>query len=288
VQLDPRTIREASFTLAPSGYNPEQVDDLLASLADEILETGSVEATRVTPAGLTTVPAGYSQHEVDAFLSQLAQHRSTDPAQAEATSDANSAASTHTSDGDDDRAEEHTVTGQATSQPVIAGESMPLVAIDELIAPGTLPHAVQRTKQVVVELEEFLEQQLELAKAACNEAITHTNTDCSNTLQTAESIAQSALTMVEGVADDIQTETSRAVIHLRHQFEEQLSTTRSTFETQLGECETTIESQLQRLLENATTKTHQLQAEIRDIHAYVQDSLNDARSVLTNTHQKAA
>jgi DivIVA domain-containing protein len=52
--IDPAGIRNASFTLTPTGYNPEEVDRFLAQLADE-LESAPVAAAPVAAAPVATV-----------------------------------------------------------------------------------------------------------------------------------------------------------------------------------------------------------------------------------------
>ena len=43
--IDLASIRNASFTLTPTGYNPEEVDRFLSDLADELAESLSAPAT---------------------------------------------------------------------------------------------------------------------------------------------------------------------------------------------------------------------------------------------------
>ena len=42
--VDLASIRNASFTLTPTGYNPEEVDQFLADLADQLSEMPVAEA----------------------------------------------------------------------------------------------------------------------------------------------------------------------------------------------------------------------------------------------------
>ena len=43
--IDLASIRNASFTLTPTGYNPEEVDRFLSDLADQLAESLSAPAT---------------------------------------------------------------------------------------------------------------------------------------------------------------------------------------------------------------------------------------------------
>ena len=54
--IDLASIRNASFTLTPTGYNPEEVDRFLADLADQLeAQPISIDAA---PAAATGRPAG--------------------------------------------------------------------------------------------------------------------------------------------------------------------------------------------------------------------------------------
>jgi DivIVA domain-containing protein len=67
--VDPASIRNASFSLTPTGYNPEEVDRYLAELADGI---ATADAFDVRNASFSLTPTGYNPEEVDEYLSQIA------------------------------------------------------------------------------------------------------------------------------------------------------------------------------------------------------------------------
>jgi cell division septum initiation protein DivIVA len=84
--LNHETIRNASFSLVPIGYNPEEVDSIFNALAEkvaggepvtELLATASFEATGV----------GYAPDEVDEFLAMLDADNSDDAVETMADSD---------------------------------------------------------------------------------------------------------------------------------------------------------------------------------------------------------
>jgi DivIVA domain-containing protein len=69
--LNPETIRNASFSLMPTGYNPEEVDAALNAVAERIAGDQPLdELVSVTRFAVTDV--GYAQGEVDAFFAELA------------------------------------------------------------------------------------------------------------------------------------------------------------------------------------------------------------------------
>ena len=68
--IDPASIRSASFSLTPTGYNPEEVDRFLGELADAT--SGSIDLAEVRNASFSLTPTGYNPEEVDQFLGSIA------------------------------------------------------------------------------------------------------------------------------------------------------------------------------------------------------------------------
>ena len=68
--VDLASIRNASFSLTPTGYNPEEVDRFLNDLADNGLESANPAAIRNASFSLT--PTGYNPEEVDHYLVDIA------------------------------------------------------------------------------------------------------------------------------------------------------------------------------------------------------------------------
>ena len=69
--IDPASIRSASFSLTPTGYNPEEVDRFLGELADAT--SGSIDLAEVRNASFSLTPTGYNPEEVDQFLGSIAE-----------------------------------------------------------------------------------------------------------------------------------------------------------------------------------------------------------------------
>jgi DivIVA domain-containing protein len=69
--LNPESIRNASFSLMPTGYNPEQVDDALNSVAERLV-AGADIGDLVGHASFEVADVGYAQAEVDHFFAELA------------------------------------------------------------------------------------------------------------------------------------------------------------------------------------------------------------------------
>ena len=76
--IDLASIRNASFSLTPTGYNPEEVDHFLVTLADS--QPGSIDLAAVRNASFTLTPTGYNPEEVDHFLGSIADQLSSAPA----------------------------------------------------------------------------------------------------------------------------------------------------------------------------------------------------------------
>jgi DivIVA domain-containing protein len=71
--LNPESIRNASFSLMPSGYNPEQVDDALNSIAERLV-AGEAITDLVGQVTFDAAEVGYAQPEVDHFFAELGGH----------------------------------------------------------------------------------------------------------------------------------------------------------------------------------------------------------------------
>jgi DivIVA domain-containing protein len=76
--IDMASIRNASFSLTPTGYNPEEVDHFLVTLADTA--PGSIDLSAVRNASFSLTPTGYNPEEVDHFLGSIADQLAADPA----------------------------------------------------------------------------------------------------------------------------------------------------------------------------------------------------------------
>src|SRR6478672_11732625 len=76
--IDPASIRSASFSLTPTGYNPEEVDRFLGELADAT--SGSIDLAEVRNASFSLTPTGYNPEEVDQFLGSIADQLADAPA----------------------------------------------------------------------------------------------------------------------------------------------------------------------------------------------------------------
>ena len=64
--IDLASIRNASFTLTPTGYNPEEVDRFLADLADQLeAQPVSIEAAPPAPLSLPPTPAARPEADID-------------------------------------------------------------------------------------------------------------------------------------------------------------------------------------------------------------------------------
>src|SRR4051794_909445 len=67
--VDPASIRNASFSLTPTGYNPEEVDRFLGDLADDLR---GADPGDIRNASFSLTPTGYNPEEVDEYLAAVA------------------------------------------------------------------------------------------------------------------------------------------------------------------------------------------------------------------------
>jgi DivIVA domain-containing protein len=106
--LDPESIRNASFSLMPTGYNPEQVDDALNLIAERLV-AGDGSADLVGRVSFEVVDVGYAKPEVDHFFAELAEEAAAsadhpvqdeEPAQEEMAAEAATAGEEPASEGE--------------------------------------------------------------------------------------------------------------------------------------------------------------------------------------------
>jgi DivIVA domain-containing protein len=76
--MDLASIRNASFSLTPTGYSPEEVDQFLVELAGS--DPASVDLAHLRNASFSLTPTGYNPEEVDEFLGSIADQLAAAPA----------------------------------------------------------------------------------------------------------------------------------------------------------------------------------------------------------------
>jgi len=76
--MDLASIRNASFSLTPTGYSPEEVDQFLVELAES--DPASVDLAHLRNASFSLTPTGYNPEEVDEFLGSIADQLAAAPA----------------------------------------------------------------------------------------------------------------------------------------------------------------------------------------------------------------
>jgi hypothetical protein len=82
--LNHENIRNASFSLVPIGYNPEEVDSILNALADKVAG-GEPAAELLASASFEATDVGYASDEVDEFFALLDVDNGEDAVAANAT-----------------------------------------------------------------------------------------------------------------------------------------------------------------------------------------------------------
>src|SRR3954447_17036753 len=80
--LNPESIRNTSFSLMPTGYNPEQVDDVLNAIAERLVG-GEDIFDLVGQASFEVADVGYAQGEVDHFFAELSEGAAAQPVEEE-------------------------------------------------------------------------------------------------------------------------------------------------------------------------------------------------------------
>jgi DivIVA domain-containing protein len=151
--LNPEDIRNASFSLLPTGYSPEQVDSVLNEVADAIASGNTGDLALEHSFEHTDV--GYAPREVDEFLSKL---------QSELSSDQADQSEVPVADEDEPVAE---IDGEPTEEPVSIDESEneadeDLIEADEDADALTEPEQIEVEEVASLEAGEDFSDELEV------------------------------------------------------------------------------------------------------------------------------
>jgi hypothetical protein len=296
MDFTPTSIREASFPLTPMGFNPVQVEEALATIAQHVTNGEPVSA-EMFQAEFDTVPAGFSSEHVAAFFAALRQALLEAP-ESRSTTVTDKAESQHSAVSSEDARDAgsdvlseqpatRAVAGEATEKHGSAATGM--AARRAAASTGSsLPTAVERTKLAVSELETFVIHQMEEAKAALRLHIDQTQTDCQNTLETARTVSDQALDTARQRAEVLLDVATRTTNQLRDRFDSELAAMRAAFEEELGRRHAAMQADLEELVTETRMLTQEAHGQILDVHEDVRASLEDARTVLTSPTTRLA
>ena len=308
MDISPAEIRDASFPLVPSGCDPAQVEETLATIAAHV-ENGEPVPSQLFDVDFDTISAGFDPDHVADFFADLKDTLVTSTATAASVPaeeveaeeqpavepDEAPAAEPVTNEGVDGMFVEDKVESvrRSAAEPdrVAAAlspvASRPVTSAPTAIASG-LPGAVERTKLAVAELEAFVIQQMDDARAALRLHIDQTQTDCLNTVDTARTISDQALDTARQRAEALLEVVTRTTNQLRDRFESELASMRSAFEEELAGRHAAIRADLEALVEEAKDLTEEVHQQLAQVHDDVRTSLEDARSILTNPTRRMA
>jgi hypothetical protein len=290
MDITPASIRDASFELTPTGCNPVQVEEALATIAEYVANGEQVPAD-LLDWEFETVSAGFSPEEVAAFFAALRQGLQ-EPSETPvgAAGDAEATCRIGSSDAGVDAVSEPSVASAAERYEEQGAEPI-AVAPRRTAASATdssLPSAVERTKLAVSELETFVIHQMEEAKAALRLHIDQTQTDCQNTLETARTVSDQALDTARQRAEVLLDVATRTTNQLRDRFDSELAAMRAAFEDELGQRHAAIQADLGALVTEARALTQEAHGQILEVHDDVRASLEEARTVLMSPANRLA
>jgi len=296
MDITPASIRDASFALTPMGYNPVQVEEALATIAQHVTHGEPVPAD-LLDGEFENVSAGFSPQEVATFFAALRQDllepSETPPGpagEAEATDPIGSPEAAFDAESD--------VVSEPSAVPALAPERREESDSERIevmpkrtaasVTGSSLPTAVERTKLAVSELETFVIHQMEEAKAALRLHIDQTQTDCQNTLETARTVSDQALDTARQRAEVLLDVATRTTSQLRDRFDSELAAMRAAFEDELARRHAAIQADLGALVSEAQALTQEAHGQILEVHDGVRASLEDARTVLMSPANRLA
>ena len=196
--FDPESIRNASFTLLPTGYNPEHVDTLLDAIATRV-EAGESFVDLVDGAEPESSAVGYAPEEVADFLAALAHHAQDVSADVEIDEPSLAAESSPSDDEVTDAGEAEAETfiyAAAPEQPEWQPESTP---VDLQV----LGQAVHRTSETLGSLQSFIDNEISAMKLAVERQAQETALRC-------ETLLSQAAAEAKTLTDAANAEISRA------------------------------------------------------------------------------
>jgi DivIVA domain-containing protein len=195
--FDPESIRNASFTLLPIGYNPEHVDTLLDAIATRV-EAGEPFADLVDGTEVESSEVGYAPEEVADFLAALGEHAEDASADVELDEVSLAPESSVRDDEVTDAGEVADIFNYAAApeQPEWHPESTP---VDLQV----LGQAVHRTSETLGSLQSFIDNEISAMKLAVERQAQETALRC-------ETLLSEAAAEAKTLTDAANAEISRA------------------------------------------------------------------------------
>jgi DivIVA domain-containing protein len=233
IVLNHENIRNASFSLLPTGYNPEQVDAALNAVAEQ-LAAGEDIGELISTASFQATDVGYAPAEVDAFFSGIAAEaarQTSDAAPAEAPAEDEPAedepAEAYDQPAEDEQDEQSEPAGEIEDDAELeSGQEQGIAYVQapatiEWQAPSNgvfdldvLGQAVDRTADTLASLRSFIDNEIGAMKLAVERQAQETVKRCEQLLHDASAEA-SALTA------EVNEEISRARTAAEQQKEKQ-------------------------------------------------------------------
>jgi cell division septum initiation protein DivIVA len=277
--LNPQTLREASFSLATTGWSPDAVDAYLGDLADQ-LEAGTVdwmlERTRLKDREYRVESPGYVDDEVRSFFARVLESveaavDTTPPSTQEETVMSDEHVETDVDDVD-----EATEAAKAVEPPQIEDVA---VSLDL----GTLTEAIQRAKRTVAGLEAFVESDIAALKASCERQLAACQEECDRALEEARTKSTSCIADAESAAARVKTSAERETEKARRQWQSELQNLRETAEQEIASQRAEAEKAIAEIYAAAERDRGEAREAVEralDMQSSIAQSLEKARAEL--------
>ena len=255
--VDLASIRNASFSLTPTGYNPEQVDRFLGELAES--GVAGIDPSSLRSASFSLTPTGYNPEEVDRFLGSIADQLAAAPAPQDAQNEPPKLAQTepeqieaetehHQIEAEIEHREPETahepeppayedepepIQADVVTETAAAGEPPnvhlpePAIASRETAQLGSLADAVDRA---IAALDGFLQNELRSVRDASELEIEDIHEERRRLIDEAEQVARHHIDDTKARAEQIVDEARSDGERMRNRFEKELREERERFE----------------------------------------------------------
>jgi DivIVA domain-containing protein len=299
IVLNHESIRNASFSLLPTGYNPEEVDAALHLLAER-LASGEDCAGLASDSSFQVTDVGYAPNEVDEFFAsvaaQILENVGDTPAAESATVDvsdeADSPAGSATSEdpshetlideGDDADAELDYEVGTAYvgAPPAVAWRTPSTGGLDL----DVLGQAVDRTADTLGSLRSFIDNEIGAMKLAVERQAQDTAKRCESLLAEASSEAHALTEAVNAEISRARTVAERQIEKERRDLAKELKQSQAACDAEVAQARAMADEYAARVRAEADKDRAEAQRTIENaisMQSSIAESLERARQQLT-------
>jgi DivIVA domain-containing protein len=309
IVLNHESIRNASFSLLPTGYNPEEVDAALHLIAERLV-SGESCAGLASDTSFEVTDVGYAPSEVEEFFAnvaaEIAHHVGDTPAAQTATNDAADEADSFSESigfsedpGQQTPGENDETDAELDSKEDAAYVEAPPVVTWRTPATGALDldvlgEAVDRTAETLGSLRSFIDNEIGAMKLAVERQAQETAKRCESLLAEASSEARTLTDSANAEIARARKVTEREIEKERRDLAKELKQSQADCDADVAQARAAAEEYADRVRAEADKDRVEAQRTIENaisMQSSIAESLERARQQLTpaqNANEMAA